>query len=54
MAEVYEVANKYPLKYNEVFDRLQLDWGEKAFHRILQAHRNPTTGGCRPWAESEE
>ena len=41
MAEIFDVASKFHLKYKEVFDRIHMDWGEKA------------TGGCRPWIESK-
>ena len=53
MVEIFEVASKFHLKYKEVFDRIQLDWGEKAKRRILRVHHDPATGGCRLWLESK-
>ncbi len=36
MAEIFDVASKFHLKYKEVFDRIQMDWGEKALRRVLR------------------
>ncbi len=54
MAEIYDVASKFHLKYKDVFDRIQMDWGKKALRRILRVHHDPATGGCRPWLESKD
>ena len=53
MAEIYDVASKFHLKYKDVFDRMQMGWGKKAFCRTLRVHHDPATGGCRPWLESK-
>ncbi len=54
MTEIYEVASKFHLKYKDVFDRIQIDWGKKALRRVLRVHHDPATGGCRPWLENKD